>query len=296
MKNVINYYYNIVIDDIHHHDQQYYFQFNNYWYLLLPYYKSINELEYNYQILISNNLYCYDIIRNKNNEIITIINDIPYVLLKENIKNRKITSSDIIKSSIKVDSINKNNWKQKWCEKIDYYEYQMEQFEKKYPVLYESFAYYSGVTEVAISLLNFLNNDEIVQYTSHYRINNTSTLRDLYNPLEIIVDSRVRDIAEYFKHTYFYRYNPIDEVQEYIQNNYLSYNEIILFISRLIYPSYYFDIYDEIIKERETEDKIDLIINKLEDYEIFLSEVYNELCKNYSIPEINWLKKVVKQY
>ena len=157
MKNVINYYYGIVIDDIHHHDKEYYLKFNNIWYLLLPYYKSINELEYNYQILISNDLYCYDIIRNKNNEIITIINDIPYVLLKENIKNRKITSSDIIKSSIKVDSISKNNWKQKWCEKIDYYEYQMEQFEKKYPILYESFAYYSGVTEVAINLLNFLN-------------------------------------------------------------------------------------------------------------------------------------------
>ena len=55
--------------------------------------------------------------------------------------------------------------------------------------------------------------------------------------------------------------NPITDIYYYIKNNNLTYDESILFLARMIYPSYYFDIYDEIIKERETEDKINLIIN-----------------------------------
>ena len=41
-----------------------------------------------------------------------------------------------------------------WIRKIDYFEYQISQFGKKYPIIRESFNYYVGLAENGISLLN----------------------------------------------------------------------------------------------------------------------------------------------
>ena len=39
---------------------------------------------------------------------------------------------------------------------------------------------------------------------SHKRITNQTTLFDLYNPLELIIDLNVRDVAEYIKFKFFF--------------------------------------------------------------------------------------------
>ena len=178
-----------------------------------------------------------------------------------------------------------------WCDKIDYYEYQMEQYEKKYPKLYESFSYFDGVTEIAINLLNYLDNSFIEQYISHHRIKKNTSLCELYNPLNFVIDTRVRDFAEYFKNLYFYERNPFIEVNNYLKQSRLSRNESVLFLARLIYPSYYFDLYDEIIKGNEKEEKINLIINKVYNYRNFLSSIYQTLNLSYTLPYIEWLQK-----
>ena len=72
----------------------------------------------------------------------------------------------------------------------------------------------------------------------------------------------------------------------------LTNDEAILFISRLLYPSYYFDIYDEIVQDKISDDKISIITNKVNDYEEFLSEVYEYIKLKYKIPEIEWIIKV----
>ena len=65
------------------------------------------------------------------------------------------------------------------------------------------------------------------------------------------------------------------------------------FYGRLLYPSYFFDLYDEIINDNLQEDIINRIIIKNKDYEIFLKEIYFYIVNKYNkyIPEIDWLIK-----
>ena len=60
-------------------------------------------------------------------------------------------------------------------------------------------------------------------------------------------------------------------------------------MARLLYPSYYFDMYDEIIQDKLSEDKIDVYIKKNLNYETFLKQVYGYLKNRHNIPEIEWL-------
>ena len=70
-------------------------------------------------------------------------------------------------------------------------------------------------------------------------------------------------------------------------------NEYILLFSRLLFPTYYFDVYDDIINNNLKEEKIISIINKNELYEQFLVIVYNYIVKekNIFIEPIEWLIK-----
>ena len=62
-----------------------------------------------------------------------------------------------------------------------------------------------------------------------------------------------------------------------------------MFFARLLYPSYYFDVYEEVMnKDRNEEDLVD-IIKKCNSYEDFLKEAYLEISKYASIEKIDWL-------
>ena len=291
MKNAIKYYYNLVPSDIHHKDDIYYFDTNHNHYLLFPFSGNTTYLNNIYNYLVNNRIMCLNIIPNKDNQMITMINNIPYILLISSITNRKINIGDIINYTIIINSKHNNDWKSKWCEKLDYYEYQMQQFEKKYPIISESFTYYDGMTETAISLLNNINPSVVNNYISHSRIGKNTSLQDLYNPLNMIVDTRVRDVSEYYKNLFFYEKNPLIEINQYLHNNHLTYEECMLFLARMIYPSYYFDIYDDIISGKVSEQKINIITSKVNEYEMFLKEIYSSINAMYNIPEIEWLKK-----
>ena len=165
----------------------------------------------------------------------------------------------------------------------------MNQLSFKHQALKDSFNYYVGLTECAISLLNYVDNSKIDYYISHKRINYNESLSEFFNPLNITIDSRVRDIAEYIKINYINERLDIKEIYFYLDRLNFDYAESILLLSRLLYPSYYFDIYDEIIQERISEDKIDIYIKKNTAYEVFLKQVYSYLRVRYNIPEIEWL-------
>ena len=81
------------------------------------------------------------------------------------------------------------DWKKLWEEKIDYYEYQMSQLSSKYILLKNSFDYYVGLSENAISLLNYIKEKDIRFYICHKRINNNEKLDNFFNPTNFVVDS-----------------------------------------------------------------------------------------------------------
>ena len=292
MKNTINYYYNLITNDIHQKDDIYTLEINNKKYIFMPFYGNMTNLNILYNYLINLNIYCHEIIYNKENNIITYIKDKPYILLKIHYEDMKlITIQNILSYNILLETNRKCNWYDLWCKKLDYYEYQIRNFGKKYPLIMESFGYYNGLCETAISLLTTSNFDNINMYINHERINKNMNLLNFYNPLTLIIDVRVRDICEYFKIKFFEKENILNEINNYLYIAKLNYNEMLLFFIRLIYPSYYFDMYDKIIQGKEKEEKLNLYIDKVNNYEIFLKKVYIIINRYYKLPEIEWIIK-----
>ena len=61
--------------------------------------------------------------------------------------------------------------------------------------------------------------------------------------------------------------------------------------ARLLYPTYYFDIYEKIMNKSLDEEALIKIIEKNEAYETFLKESYLELTKYAPLERIEWLLK-----
>ena len=306
MKEIINYYYNLNPKQINKITDYYYFYINNELYYFTTYTRKIEDInsiyEYNKQML-NNNILVNEIIPNKDINPLTYINQKPYILMKILININKPTNlPEINYISNKIipyqDKIMRSNWINLWTNKLDYLEYHHEQNKKKYPLLNQSFNYFIGLTENAISYLNNITNKltkekSDIGVTSHNYINNT--IYSLYNPLNIIIDHKSRDIAEYIKLSFFNdNYNIFEELDEYFKHNYFSQYGITLLIARILYPSFYFDTYDKIINNLENESSILKITSRITEYEKYLNDILTYFHKYYNIKDIEWIKKEVK--
>ena len=304
MKNTINYYYNYRINNIIKNKEDYYFFVGDAEYHLVRFTRPIEEVQALFMLnseMIRKNILVHKIILNKDNSVITFINNIPYVLLKLcGCKNDNVFLNDIYYyqnmtyNILYEEELLRDDWIKLWSEKIDYYEYQINQLGKEYPILCDSLSYYIGLGENAISyLVNNLKDSKKVLTVSHKRIEYNKGSFDFYNPLNFIIDERLRDVCEYIKNKFFYGQLNYNEIIEYFNNNNFNNSDYVYFFSRLIFPTYYFDIYDEIINRKQDEQVILPIINKVEEYEIFLVTIYNYLLhkKNIQSGPIEWLIK-----
>lgn len=303
MKNNIMYYYNLRIDNITQNNNNYYFTINNDNYCFTIYTRDIKESNEIYKLnkyMLSSNILVHEIIPNKDNYVVTIINNIPYILYKIYInKNKKLTINELTYLSnytYQVDKIlTRNNWNILWSNKIDYFEYQINQMGKKYPILVDTFAYFTGLAENAISYVKYTTLETQIETSdnpviSHRKINNT--VESLYNPLNIILDHKSRDIAEYIKLSFLNKNTNIyQELDSYFSNNYYSEYGLRLLYARIIYPSFYFDMYEQIIQGLRKESDLLNIVSLLDDYELYLKEMYYYLKKYHNIPEIDWITK-----
>lgn len=291
MKNFINYYYNLSIDNLRKRDNIFIFEFNGVEYEFLPYTYSLSDLSKIYYLLIQNNRYVHEIIYNKDNSIMSFCNNLPYVLIKKNYNLGDVIELEtIVKYNFKVNSNFHLNWKELWQNKINYYEYQVKEIGFKYKNIKESFYYYLGLSELAISIINYINEEEIFPYISHRRIKYNETYDTFLNPLNIIIDTRVRDIAEYIKANFFEGNIDTNNLIYILQLLDINKSEALLLLSRLIYPSYYFDMYDKIIAEKIDNMKINVYIEKNVYFETFLKEVYKYFKVKYNIPLIEWFE------
>lgn len=303
MKNNIMYYYNLRIDNITQNNNNYYFTINNDNYCFTIYTRDIKESNEIYKLnkyMLSSNILVHEIIPNKDNYVVTIINNIPYILYKIYInKNKKLNINELTYLSnytYQVDKIlTRNNWNVLWSTKIDYFEYQINQMGKKYPILVDTFAYFTGLAENAISYVKYTTLETQIETSdnpviSHRKINNT--IESLYNPLNIILDHKSRDIAEYIKLSFLNKNTNIyQELDSYFSNNYYSEFGLRLLYARIIYPSFYFDMYEQIIQGLRKESDLLNIVTLLDDYELYLKEMYYYLKKYHNIPEIDWITK-----
>ena len=301
MKNVIEFYYNISCLDLHRKDGYYFFKFNNNNFTFIPYFGDINKIEdiYNLNFHLSKVIKIDNIILNRYNNPITIVDGDNYVLITNNIQKElrlpdisNIANIPIFNIKQNNSSLKRKNWDILWGNKIDYFEAQVGENEKRYPLIRESFDYFVGLGETAIAYL--VNTKREVKPTGYDEmvISHVSLSDSIYSPLNIILDYKARDLAEYIKLAFFNRnYNIFKELDEYFYYNYYSEYGIRILYSRILYPSFYFDVYDKIISGNAEEKALNKIINAIDDYESYLYSIQLYLKKFYNIPEIEWLKK-----
>lgn len=300
MKNMIEFYYNIRIDNLHSKNDCYFFSLNNKEYIFKPYYKDEKVVNSIYRLnnMLSERITINNIIPNKYNNPITKIENTSYILIQN--KSKNIISLPIISniSNIGINNttyikdLERNNWEILWGNKIDYYEMQVGENYKKYPLIRESFDYFIGMGENAISYL--VNTKAEVKPTFHDNKvpSHNNLYSSLFDPSNMILDHKARDVAEYIKYSFWNNNkNIFKELDEYFKHNFYSIYGIRVLFSRILYPSFYFDMYDDIVSGKKEEKELNKIISRITEYEYFLFNIYLYLRKFYDIPEINWIKK-----
>ena len=286
MKNILYYYYGIIVSKM---DNDGYFAYQNHLFCLYKIKRNIEEVNALIvlnQFMISNHLKINKIIFNNYLKPITVHDDQFYVLIL--IKYRFCMDYfSFIEAPLnnQLNILRRNNWAYLWSMKVDYFEKNQKLFKDKYPLINESMDYYIGMAENAISYFKMLqlNNEKL--FISHRRVD----VNDFYNPLELVLDYKVRDISEYIKKIVFQERKSLLDIKNIINNMELSHIDYLLLFNRLLYPSYYFDMVDEIINDKKEEKEIMLIINLSMTYENMLADIYRFIKRKYPIMEIEWL-------
>ncbi len=305
MKETIHFYYNIDVDNIDEKEGRYHFQYNNRDYFFVYYNRLKEELD---DILLcvsslkAKGVDCHEVLLNKDGGVLTKISDYDYILFAVSNSYEKydiIDISEMNKKLIigsKISKIYRNNWGNLWSTKVDYFEYQIHELgNQKYAVV-ESLSYYLGLAENAISYVNEINAEghnqiEEKVVLAHRRIFYPNYKLNYLNPLSFIFDLEVRDIAEYLKAMFFSNDSEetFDELALYLRVNKLSPYSYKMLYARLLYPSYYFDIYEEVMNNEKDVNSLVPIVAKVDEYEEFLKKAYLEISKYTPLAKIDWL-------
>lgn len=300
MKNALFFYYNIDVSNnsISKINSDYYFNYQNSNYIVAKYERNIEEITELYKLteeMINNNVPLYKIILTKDNNVLFMNDNISYILMiMPKIKNRIITYKDVINFNYvllnaKYKFLDKSSWTTFWSNKIDYIEYQFFQIEKKYSLIKESINYYIGIWENAISYYNTnISIDNLQKCVCHKRLTTKMDLLSFLNPLNLVIDYKERDISEYIKSFIETEKYTEDHINLFLKEIPPERNVIIRFISRTLFPSNYFDLYEEIIYDKFNEEKITNIIDNKKNYLSLLKIVFKYFEKN-NIPVIEWI-------
>ena len=305
MKETIMYYYNIDVDVLEENDGKYHFKYQNRDYFFVFYNRNLEELDDIITCVFNmkeKGILVNDIIMNINGSFLTSINGFNYILMSVVNPKEEFDIFDIVNIASKLHLNNntsklyRNNWGTLWMQKIDYFEYQIRELALNKPVVKDSFSYYIGLAENAISYVNNINarfpNVSSTVVLAHRRVFYPNYKLNFFNPLSFIFDLEVRDVAEYLKAMFFAidtEYEVLEDLKSYLSIRSLSVYDASMLYARLLYPSYYFDIYEEVMnKERDEEDLV-RVIKKVDLYEDFLKKAYLEITKYALIERIDWL-------
>lgn len=302
MKNTLKYFYNIEVYNVRQNGNVFFIESNSGILALQNCNNYIEVMDEIYQLnlyLNYNNIYTYTIVKNKFNSLITTINENNYVLLKiDNHYNDDVTLKMIYDFQYKIDDnfrknnlkfLSANNWKDLWIKKVDYFEYQVSEFGLNFPLIRESIGYYIGMAENAISAMNSVLNNDL--YLQHRRLDINSKCYDFYNPLNLIFDTRIRDFCEYYKSDFIYNQDYKKDIRftDYVEGNNFTANELNLFYIRMFFPSFYFDMYERVVNEKENEKKLKKILLRVNEYQLLLGEMEEYLVRFVIVPHIEWI-------
>ena len=304
MKETLEYYYGLDIENIEELDGKYHIKIENQDYFFVFYNRGIEELEDIINVsneMVKKGINVHKILINRNNSFLTKVGEYNYILFAVSNLNEEYDIFDMVKISEKLvlnnnkSNLYRNNWGTLWSEKIDYFEYQVRELSIEKDVVKNSFSYYVGMAENAISYVNNTNmkygGDAYRIVLSHRRVFYPNYKLNYLNPLSFVFDLEVRDIAEYLKAMFFKKDISfcLDELSSYLKIRHLSLYEYQMLYARLLYPTYYFDVYESVMNKNGDEEELVNIIKKCDSYEEFLKNAYLEISKYAKIDKIEWI-------
>ena len=155
----------------------------------------------------------------------------------------------------------------------------------------EGLDYFLGLAENAIGYLNIIDkmysktNQDILTFTRR-RVSANDTLSEFYNPINFVIDYKVRDISEFIKSCFFETDISVSQLKQWVLELKLSSYSCGLLLARLLFPTYYFDLYEQIVNGTKKEKEIEKVIRKIEDYIKFLIDIQEILQTKNQIPPI----------
>lgn len=296
MKKVIENNYLIKVDDLKSVDKIYYFLINNQYYFFVPCLFSEEEINSKITLLIEfkNNKKFHQLLPNIYGKYLTN----GYVLMRiQGCLDIEYGVEDIIHFSNEFSLNSKNyiTWDVLWSEKIDYFEYQVSEkaYEKK--GIIESFSYFVGLAENAITYLDKVKSlfpkMNINSFKlCHRRVLYPNYKLNFYNPLALEIDLKIRDFCEYIKSKFFVCYEEVwKDIDLYFAKENLDSFLCHMFYGRMLFPSYYFDAYEMVINNEAEESILEKYIINIDKYKDFLRQLKKYLDNYTQIFDVYWL-------
>ena len=148
-----------------------------------------------------------------------------------------------------------------------------------------------GLANNAIQYLAELKidfDDEIIPLTlTHRRIKDLST-SSLFDPLNFVLDSPVRDLAEIYKEKIITSKELINLLGQYK----IDVKQASLLLARILFPTTIFDLLEEhYLYRNDVKNKIMRYYHDLKEYIKEIKYIEKELVRRYGIRPITWLEK-----
>lgn len=306
MKENILYAYHIEIEEIQDFKDYSVFQYqeNSFYFTKLKRTeKEFQELLLVMQELQKRNIPVFSFILNVSGSFLTMVGSIPYVLVCVDHPTKEYDIYELLEFQKHVvlnstkSNLYRNEWAKLWSQKVDYLEYQVHELGKEFPIILSSFSYYVGLAETAISYVQYhekriLPPKNLPIVLSHRRVNYPNIRLNFDNPLNFIFDIEVRDVASYIKSMFFKdQKGAMIDLQAYVTLRKPDLYSLTMLYARLLYPSYYFDLHEKIMEHEMEEESLLKIIDSVQDYEIFLKDVWLFFRSYVPIEPVAWILK-----
>lgn len=281
MKEFIEYNYDLRCDDLAILNNLLYFKHLDKFYIISNFNRDEVEFEKVLNYLISNNLKSLKVVMNKKGSYISEFNGKKYVVMESDCEN------EIIDFPICIGGlINENNyWNEIWENRVVQLEKHKSELSLNKDIFY-ILNYYIGLIEICIYNYNLLirkygqKNGLSIQ---HNRIEFPMYSFSYYNPVNYLFDFEFRDFAEYLKMRFFYSDFSADEAISVIDNYNFDNFSINMFFVRLIYPTYFLELYDMQNKNNVYSDLFYDLLKKSSQYENFILKLITAMSSKYEI-------------
>ena len=101
---------------------------------------------------------------------------------------------------------------------------------------------------------------------------NKMIIDDYFNPFNLKLDYKERDFAEYLKEIFFNnKYKNID--YKGIISRGIGIFRYELVIARMVFPSYYFDKFDDIVLNNKEQSILNNVVNKQNEYNNYIKNI-----------------------